>query len=110
MSFLAKALGFGGKFLGKALKVGAQGGNFLGKALPMLSSGLNTASSLVMNPLIQQIGSKVGIKPGVFGQVGQGLQQANSVIGALPGAYSQASQGFNQAGRSLADLYSLAHR
>lgn len=118
MSWLGRAFTLGRSFLGAA----RTGAGYLGRAMPTVMSGLETAGRVASNPLVQQLGQKVGIDPSHFRTLARGTTNIGNALGMVPQAYSNVAGAVNALGaaaqsampvvagakRSLADVYSTA--
>ncbi len=110
-SFLGRAVGFGQKFLGRAV----QGANFLGRALPHVQQAAAGAQRFASNQAVRDIGSRIGLNPQVLRTVGSVAGTIGSGAGMAPGiardlltAGRTADASLAGTKRSIADLYRQA--
>ena len=112
MSWLGRLVSGSARFLGKA----AGTASFLGRNLPgamnLASRGLNTASQLSANPLVNQLANRFGVNANTMRQVAGGISNAQAGLNLVPGTARSVQQGMQgvaaaaaPAAQSLAALY-----
>jgi hypothetical protein len=81
-------------------------------ALNMASRGLNTASQLAANPLVNQLANRVGVSPNTMRQVAGGINNMQAGVNLAPQVMrnvqtsaQQVAQAVAPAAQSLASLY-----
>jgi hypothetical protein len=90
--------------------------SYLGRNLPtamnMASRGLNTASQLAANPLVNQAMNRFGVNANTMRQVAGGINNVQAGLNLVPGTVRSVQQGVQgvaaaaaPAAQSLAQLY-----
>ena len=112
MSWLGRLVSTGSRFLGKAAPMASFLGRNLPGAMNLASRGLNTASQLAANPLVNQAMNRFGVNANTMRQVAGGISNAQAGLNLVPGTARSVQQGMQgvaaaaaPAAQSLASLY-----